>query len=173
MATTLWSAFYPYIQPYLPGCPEIVMESHLQESAAKFLERSEIWRFEIEKDFAVNNVADYPVYLPSSEAVLENIYELIVDGRQLKRITDKHLDSTKFSAKGAPSHYAIYQDTSIRLYPTPDNKYTYTGWGVLKTKLSATGVEDWIFESHGRCISYGALGAVGVCPGQRVDQPRA
>jgi len=171
MATTLWSAFYPYIQPYLPGCPEIVMESHLQESAAKFLERSEIWRFEIEKDFAVKNVADYPVFLPSSEAVLENIYELVVDGRQLKRITDKHLDSTRFAGAGCPTSYIIFQDTSIRFYPKPDKKYSYTGWGVLKTKLTAKGVEDWIFESHGRCISYGALGQLTSVPGKEWTNP--
>ena len=68
MATTPWSTFYPYIQPHLPGCPEIVMEASLQEASAKFLERSEIWRFEIERDFAVKNVADYPIFIPTKEA---------------------------------------------------------------------------------------------------------
>ena len=171
MATTLWNAFYPYIQPYLPGCPEIVMESHLQEAAAKFLERSEIWRFEIENDFAVKNVAEYPVNLPSSEAVLENIYEIVLDGRHMSRVTDKHLNSTRFATAGCPNSYIIYQDTSIRFYPTPDNKYTYSGWGVLKTKLTATGVEDWIFESHGRCISYGALAQLASVPGKEWTNP--
>ena len=171
MATVLWSKFYPYIQPYLPGCPEIVMESHLQEASATFLQRSEIWRFEIEKDFAVKNVADYPIYIPSSEAVLENIYEIVVNGRQMSRVTDKHLDSTRFGPNGCPAYYAIYQDTSLRFYPTPDEKYTYTGWGVLKTKLTATGVEDWIFESHGRCISYGALAQLASVPGKEWTNP--
>jgi hypothetical protein len=171
MATVAWDKFYPYIQPYLPGCPEIVMESHLQESSAKFLERSEVWRFEIEKDFAVKNVAEYPIFLPSNEAVLENIYEFVLEGRQLTRITDRHLNSTKFETKGAPSSYAIYQDTSVRLYPTPDAKYSFRGWGVLKTKLTATGVEDWIFESHGRCISYGAIAQLSSVTGKEWTNP--
>ena len=38
MATTIWTSFYPYVQPYLPGCPEIVIESHLQETAADFID---------------------------------------------------------------------------------------------------------------------------------------
>ena len=33
---TFYGSTYPYIQPYVPGCPEIVMESHLQEAAADF-----------------------------------------------------------------------------------------------------------------------------------------
>lgn len=171
MATTTWDSFYPYIQPFLPGCPEIVMESHLQESASKFLERSGVWRFEIENDFAVRNVAEYPIFIPSNEAILENVYEIVIDGRQLTRVTDRHLDSTKFETNGAPSYYTIYQDTSIRFYPTPDRKYTFRGWGSLKTKLTATGVEDWIFESHGRCISYGAISLLASVPGKEWSNP--
>ena len=127
MATTPWSTFYPYIQPHLPGCPEIVMEASLQEASAKFLERSEIWRFEIERDFAVKNVADYPIFIPTKEAVLENIYELVLDGQQMSRVSDKHIDLTRFTANGRPCYYTIFQDTSIRFYPTPDKKYDYKG----------------------------------------------
>lgn len=171
MATVTWDKFYPYIQPYLSGCPEIVMESHLQEASAKFLERSEVWRFEIEKDFAVKNVAEYPIFLPSAEAVLENVYELVLDGRPLKRITDRHLNSTRFETNSTPNSYAIYQDASVRLYPTPDRKYTFRGWGVLKTKLTATGVEDWIYQSHGRCISYGAIAQLASVPNKEWTNP--
>ena len=106
------------------------MESHLQEAAAKFLQRSEIWRFDIEKDFAVKNVADYAIFLPSSEAVLENIYEIVLDGRVIPRVTERHLTSINYTDLGAPCHYSIYQDASIKFYPTPDKKYEFTGSGV-------------------------------------------
>ena len=143
----------------------------MQEAASKFLERSGVWRFEIEDDVAVKNVPDYPIVLPSNEAVLENIYEMIIDGRQLTRVIDKHLDTTRFEENGPPAYYAIYQDTSVRFYPTPDKRYTFKGWGSLKTKLSATGVEDWIFESHGRCIAYGAIYLLASVPGKEWSNP--
>ena len=171
MATVLWNKMYPYVQPYVPGCPEIVMESHLQEAAAKFLERSEVWRFEIEKDFAVKNVADYPIYLPSSEAVLENIFEMVINDRVIPRITDRHLNSTTVSTNSCPQYYSIYQDASVKFYPTPDKKYEFRGSGVLKTKLTATGIEDWIFESHGRCIAYGAISQLASVPGKEWSNP--
>ena len=171
MATVLWDKLYPYIQPYVPGCPEIVIESHLQEAAAKFLQRSEIWRFDIEKDFVVKNVADYAIFLPSNEAVLENIYEIVLDGRCIPRITDRHLTTTAFNEKGCPKYYAIYQDASIKFYPTPDKKYEFTGTGVLKTKLTATGIEDWIYQTYGRCIAYGAIGMLTSIPNKEWTSP--
>lgn len=171
MATVTWDKFYPYMQPYVPGCPEIVMASHLQEASAKFLEKSEIWRFEIETDFAVKNVADYPIFLPSSEAVLENVFEIVLDNKVISRVSDRHLNSTTFTTNSCPQYYSIYQDASIKFYPTPDKKYTFRGSGVLKTKLTATGVEDWIFESHGRCISYGAIAQLTSVPGKEWSNP--
>ena len=48
MATVLWDKLYPYIHPYVPGCPEIVMESHLQE--ADWLIKSLQHRGEIVRD---------------------------------------------------------------------------------------------------------------------------
>ena len=53
-----WTSFLPYVQPYLPGCPEIVITSHLQEAAADFLARSEIWRYNIEEDFTSKSTSD-------------------------------------------------------------------------------------------------------------------
>ena len=66
----LWDKFYPYIQPYLPGCPEVVIETHLKEAAADFLARSEIWRFDIDKDFTTASEKDYELDTPAG-AVLE------------------------------------------------------------------------------------------------------
>ncbi len=171
MAITTWDAFYPYIQPYVPGCPEIVIESHLQEAAANFLQRSEIFRFETDIDFTAKNVADYTIFLPSAEVVLQDLFEVVVDDRVVGRVSDKHWDSTRFLELGAPTYYSILNDTSIKFYPTPDRRYEFSGRGMLKTKLTATGVEDWIFETHGRCIAYGAIADICSVPGKEWSNP--
>jgi len=171
MAIVTWDKFYPYVQPYVPGCPEIVIESHLQENAAKFLQRSEVFRFELDKDYTAKNVPDYPIFLPSSEVVLQDIHEMILDDRVITRVSDKHWNSTKFNDLGPPSYYSVQNDTDIKFYPTPDKRYTFRGYGVLKTKLTATGVEDWIFETHGRCIGYGAIADLCSVPGKEWSNP--
>ena len=35
---------------------------------------------------------------------------------------------------------------------------------MLKTKLTATGIEDWIYQTYGRCIVYGAIGMLTSIP---------
>jgi len=171
MAIVTWDKFYPYIQPYVPGCPEIVIESHLQEASARFLQRSEVYRFEMDPDFTAKNLPDYPIFLPSTEVVLQDIFDLVLDGRTITRVSDKDWSSNKFTSLGPPQYYSILNDTDIKFYPTPDKKYTFTGYGILKTKLTATGVEDWIFETYGRCIAYGAISDLCSIPGKEWTNP--
>lgn len=166
----VWEKFYPYIQPYLPGCPEVVIEAHLKEAAADFFARSEIWRFDIDPDFTSASTKDYELDTPTN-AVLENIYELLLDDQCITRISDRHVNISRFTTNGKPIYYAVYQDTSVRFYPTPDKKYTFSGIGVLKPSLAATGVEDWIYETYGRCISYGAISRLAEVPGKEWHNP--
>jgi len=42
---------------------------------------------------------------------------------------------------------------------------------ILKTKLTATGIEDWIFETYGRCIAYGAIGMLASIPNKEWTSP--
>jgi hypothetical protein len=164
-----WASFLPYIQPILPGCPEIIIESHLQEAAAEFCALSQIWRYDIDKDFTSKNTAEYEIEVPA-KSVLEDILVLYVDGQPIKRVSDRHFDLPKTS-KGRPSCYTIYQDTQIRFYPTPDNKYTFEGIGAIKPSLSADGVEDFLFETHGRSIACGAIARLAIIPGKEWTNP--
>jgi hypothetical protein len=166
----LWSNFYPYIQPFVPGCPEVVIESHLQEAAAEYIGRSEIWRFEVENDFTSKNTADYEIDVPTG-AILENILVLYIDGQPVKRVTDRHYALPNTTDTGSPSAFTIYQDAQIKFFPTPDKKYTFSGVGTLKPSLSATGVEDFIFETHGRSIACGAIHRLCAIPGKEWSNP--
>jgi hypothetical protein len=169
MAKT-WANFLPYVQPHVPGCPEIVVNTHLQEAAAEFIGRSELWRFDIESDFTSKNTSDYEIDVPNG-AVLENILTLFVDGSAAKRVSDRHYQASNTNANSAPSSFSIYQDNQIRFFPTPDRKYTFEGVGVLKPSLSATGVEDFIFETHGRSIACGAIWRLAIIPGKEWSNP--
>jgi len=169
MAKT-WANFLPYVQPHVPGCPEIVVNTHLQEAAAEFIGRSELWRFDIESDFTSKNTSDYEIDVPNG-AVLENILTLFVNGSAAKRVSDRHYQVSNTNTNSAPSAFSIYQDNQIRFFPTPDRKYTFEGVGVLKPSLSATGVEDFIFETHGRSIACGAIWRLAIIPGKEWSNP--
>jgi hypothetical protein len=144
-----WDNFFPYVQPHVPGCPEIVIQTHLQEAAAEYIARSELWRFDIESDFTSKNTSDYEIDVPTG-AVLENILTLFVNGAAAKRVTDRHFQVSNTADNSAPSSFSIYQD---------------------KPSLSATGVEDFIFETHGRSIACGAIWRLTVIPGKEWSNP--
>lgn len=165
-----WASFLPYIQPLLPGCPEIIIETHLQEAAAEFCAVSQIWRYDIDKDFTSKNTAEYDIDVPQ-RAVLEDILVLYINGQAVKRVSDRHFDLPSSIAAGRPSSYAVYQDSQVRFYPTPDGKYDFEGVGVLKPALNATGVEDFIFETHGRSIACGAIFRLAIIPGKEWTNP--
>lgn len=164
-----WSSFFPYVQPQLPGCPDIVIEAQLQESAAEFCMLSEVWRYDIDRDFTSKNTPDYKIAVPTN-SVLENILFLYLDGMLMRQVSDKHYtppkDEKGETIKGRPSYFSVVGDTTIRLYPTPDGKYSFSGTAVLKPKLTATGVEDYIFETHGRAIAAGAIARLAEIPGK-------
>ena len=165
-----WASFFPYIQPILPGCPEIIIETHLQEAAAEFCAVSQIWRYDIDKDYTSKNTADYEIEVPT-KAVLEDILVLFVDGQAATRVSDKHFALPSITGNGRPSSYSIYQDSQIRFYPTPDTKHEFEGVGVLKPSLAATGVEDFIYETHGRSIVCGAIYRLALIPGKEWSNP--
>ena len=169
MAVT-WDKFYPYIQPHVPGCPEIVIETHLQEAAAEYCAISQIWRYDIDKDYTSKNTSDYEIEVLTG-AVLEDILVLYLDGLPLNRTSDRNFALPVTSPKATPQHFTIYQDSQIRFYPTPDKKYEFHGIGILKPSLTAKSVEDWIFESHGRSIACGVIFRLAMIPGKEWSNP--
>lgn len=169
MAIT-WDSFYPYVQPHVPGCPDIVIETHLQEAAAEFCAKTEVWRYDIDKDYTSKNTAEYEVEVPTN-AVLEDILVLYIEGQVVKRVSDRHFDLPSTYSTSRPSMFTIYQDSQVRFYPTPDGKYEFEGSAVIKPSLAAKGVEDFIFESHGRSIACGAIARLAYIPGKEWTNP--
>jgi hypothetical protein len=171
---TKWDKFYPYVQPYVPGCPEVVIKAHIQEAAAEFCAKSEVWRFNIEPSYTSKNTADYEVDVPN-RAILENIIYLKLDGATITPVAERYYAPTTNAngtlPTGTPARYSLLEDTSIRFYPTPATKHTFTGVAVIKPSLSATGVEDFIFESHGRSIATGAIARIAGIPNKEWSNP--
>lgn len=164
MAKT-WDQFYHHVQPSVPGCPEITMDIHLQSAAADFCERSEVWHYDIETDSTFANVNEYPLDKPAG-AVVENLISLYLDGELLKRVTPMDFKSYPTIANSRPTAFTIFEDEQIKFYPTPDASYEFSGFCVLKPSTSATGVEDFIYETHARTIACGALASLLIIPGK-------
>jgi hypothetical protein len=167
---TPWDSFFPHVQPHVPGCPEVVIRSHLRDAAADFCERSEVWRQKIEPDYTIPGVSDYPIDIPTG-ALLENIPVLYLEGTPIRRVSDLHFEALPTAENAPPSYFTVVEDSQVRFIATPDRRYEFEGVAVLKPALSATGVEDFIFESHGRTIACGAIASLTIIPGKEWTNP--
>lgn len=168
--TKAWETFYPYIQPHVAGCPEIVIDQHLLEAATDFCERSEVWRYELETLQTYAGVGYYYLDMPTASAV-ENVLDFYVDGSLATRVTDLYLRDNPNMSNARPTHFSYHQDGQVRFYPTPDASYGFSGTCVLKPSSTASGVEDFIYESHRRTIVCGALATLMIIPGKEWSNP--
>lgn len=169
MAKT-WENFFTLVQPHVSGCPEVVIENHLRQASVDFCERSEVWRRRLETDYTIQGVSDYELSVPNN-ALLENITSLFIDGLPARRVSDFNIENYPDTAEGRPQYFSMHEDAEVRLYPTPDARYSLKTDCVLKPGLEATGVEDFIFRTHRQCIAYGALGTLMIIPGKEWTNP--
>lgn len=163
MATVPYDSLFQYVQPYVPGCPNVVISDALAEAAADFCVRSELWRQDLDSDTTVQGEPLFEPDIPTG-SILEDVSWVRVNGTKLARVLDKYVEQADFSEEKEPKYYSIYQDNYIRLYPTPDASYSVEGAVVLKPSLSSAGVEDFLFETHGRTIAFGAIAKIAAIP---------
>jgi len=156
---------FPYVQPYVPECPEVVIETHLAEALATFCMETYVWRVDVEDDVTSSGESLYELDIPAG-SVLEDVLVFEINGNAAQRVSDRYVSPQYLQDLGTPLAYAIYQDKYVRLYPSPDGTYTFRGTVVLKPSLSSKNIEDFIYETHGRDIAYGAIAKLTAIPGK-------
>lgn len=165
MASVKLEEILPYIQGFLPGCAREDMVAALAESAATFFARSGVWRYDLDEATTEADESTYEIDVPTG-TVLERLEWFLLDGLEIPIVSDKQQAPSMYSDTGAPQAVALYAETSVRLYPTPDKAYTYSGVVILKPSLSSTVLDKNMFETWGRVIGYGALSTLLPIPGQ-------
>lgn len=165
MPTTLFTEFFPYVEPDAPGCPTSVMQAKLAEAAAVFCKSTYLWRVDLTGITTEAGTQDYAITVPSG-TVIEDIVSPELDGRAINRVSDKKAPPSVSDEEGTPQWFGVYQDTKVRFFPTPNAALVFKGTAVLKPALTATGVETFLYETFGRCIANGALARILGTPGK-------
>jgi len=147
------------------------MVEHLAEAAARFCQETQCWRVEVEADTTQADEQFYELDLPSG-TVLEAVINLEIDGRVIRPMREVLERPAKtLDERGTPVGYATIQDNQLQFYPTPDGVYTFRGLVAVKPKLTATGVEEFVYQTWGRSISYGAVATLKMVPGKAWTDP--
>lgn len=165
-----WTAFYPYLQPYLPGCPEMTMDYHLQMASEDLCKRSAVWREPLGPITTVAGVSDYKIYSPG-QSRLSDVLSLFVGGSPTRRVTDVYRGHHPNTPAALPSTYMVFGDEEVRLFPTPDAEYVVQGTMVLTPSARATRVPDFLFEDYLQTICDGALASLLAIPAKEWSNP--
>lgn len=165
-----WAEFFPLIVPHVPGCPEVTVAQYLAESAAEFCAETRVWQYVMDPDITAANLGEYELDIPTG-ALLEDVVSASVDGVELKMVDGETLFRCP-ERRGAPTQYALYQGSSIRLYPTPDKKAPLRATLILKPSRDAAGVERFLFDDHARAIADGACYRLCAIPGKEWSNPQ-
>lgn len=153
MARVSWDKLLPLLAPHIPGVPEVSMRQALAASAAEFLGRTHLWREQLDPQTVTPGEATYTLF---ADAVVESILWARLDGSDLYP-TDVRVVPALPVAPGRPTHYWRASDTAITLYPTPNAPGELDALVALKPTRSASGIEDWIYETWADTIVDGAI----------------
>ena len=156
------SAFYPLVLPLVPGCPEVTVDHAVVRAAAEFCRETGVWRLTDRLFTTKADESDYEIFPAESNTRIEWLEEVEVAGTRIK---ESAIREPAADATGEPVQYFLAGPRTVRLLPTPDAAYAVTGAIVMAPTLSATAIDDTLFEDWAETIASGALMRLTTMPG--------
>ena len=160
MAT--WSQFYPKIRLEVAECPIPIVKDAVRWAATEFCKKSTTWRVTLDPIDIAADQAAYALTGPDGTVVSE-IITAWYDGREILPKTEKQLktlDDEWRDIEGTPEYYVLLSPRVMTLTPYPADDLT-DGLELrvaLKPSITATTIDDTIYEDYYETIGAGALG---------------
>lgn len=159
-----WSDFYDLVMPGLPGCPFVMVDNALRQSAIVFCEQSLAWRF-IHPDVAVVAGTAQYAFVPPTGAIVYCIIHAALDGEEIEsHAGESSITTRNWRARSGTPLYVFGDATAATLVPNPDAAGTLTMTVALKPSASSTGIDDTLFNEFREPIMHGALAQLMLSP---------
>jgi hypothetical protein len=164
------SAFYSRILPHLPGCPEPVVDQMLLTSAIEFCEKSQVLRQNLDPFSTVADIGEYDLDSPSAQLIISRVLGVTADGIPLVGDMAESFPRYLPVDSGIPSSFYVDRTDSqfvLRLLPTPDDVYRLVTTVALRPAMTATQLEDDLYNRWVEPVVSGAIYRAMLLP----DQP--
>jgi len=165
----LLSAFYPRILPYLPGCPEPLVDQVLLNSAIEFCEASLTLRQNLDTFKTSVGKVSYDLDPPSAQHDINRVMGVTVNGRELKAGLAEIIHNDLPTANATPrGFYTDRTDSTftLRLAPPPDGAYPVIVAVTLRPNRNATQLDDDIYNIWIDPVVSGAIARAMQIPNQ-------
>lgn len=167
----LWSEFYPYMLPELPGVPAIMVDHALNSVAIDFMVGSGLQIADLAPIDIVAGTASYTLASPVDGTVVDMIKNAWYNKRLITYVSMDELAQRPTywpDETGTPTNFTHDQQGAVILFPKPDASLT-GGLNVkasLRPSGSATGIVDWIFDRYVNELAAGAKAKLMIQPGK-------
>ncbi|MEO7320362.1 MAG: hypothetical protein ABIW02_01850 [Nitrosospira sp.] len=159
-----WSDFYDLIMPDLPGCPFVVVDNALRQSAISFCEQSLAWRWDHPDISIAAGTAAY-AFTPPEGASVHSIIRAVLDGEEIaSHAVETDLMIAGWRNRSGAPRYVLGGPTAVTLVPNPDKAGILTMTVALKPSPVSAGIEDSQFQEYREAIIHGGLARLMLSP---------
>lgn len=164
------SAFYPRILPYLPGCPEPLVDQVLVNSAIEFAENSLTLRQNLDPFNTIVGIVQYDLDPPTTNHDINRVMGVTLGGRELHPGMAEAIRGDLPTANATPrGFYTDRTDNTftLMLSPPPDAVTSVVVNVTLRPARGATMLDDDLYNIWIDPIVSGAIARAMQIP----DQP--
>ena len=167
----LLSEFYPYVLPYVPTCPVMVVDHHTLLAAIEFCRRTSCWQKTL--DAVTTNGVD-------------NLLEMDRDtGQQIIKVKAVSVGGVNWPLvdssagllmvrSGSQQSFCFTQDNrTLQIYPLQVSGVAVQVDAVLAPSRTATAIDDVIGNDYLQDIAHGAIASIQRLPGQAFTDPNS
>ena len=171
----LFSTLATDIVGEFPNCPIFTIERTIREAASEFFERSMAWTVTQDAETLPKGVETFDLDLPTSTRLV-SVASVKYGSKELSGMHRDDMDRLPTDwtvTKGNPLSYIYNDESSIRLYPIPDESrpdQMRVRFSVAPTR-DATDIPDILGERYYEHILYGARYRLAKMPGMPWTNP--
>ena len=157
MAT--YSSLVKEVLPYVPLCPDSLVEQNLRSATIEFCERSKAYILDMDPFNTISGVYEYDFEIPSGTEVHQVLY-MTYDGRDMDPISPRSLELNYPDWRdrtGNPHVYLQKTPTTFWVVPVPSGSDQIIASVALKPTRSSNNIDTTISNTYRDAIIYGAL----------------
>ena len=154
-----YSSLVKEVLPYVPLCPDSLVEQNIRAAAIAFCERSKAYILDLDAFSTIAGVYEYDFDIPTGTEVHQILY-MTEDGNDMDPISPRSLELNYPDWRdrtGNPHVYLQKTPTSFWVVPVPSGTRQVIVSVALKPSRTSNNIDTTIANQYRDAIIYGAL----------------
>ena len=147
------------ILPYVPLCPDALVEQHIRSATIEFCERSKAYILDIDPFNTTAGVYEYDFDIPVATEV-HQVLDMTHDGNDMDPISPRSLELNYpdwRNRTGSPHVYLQKSSSLFWIVPVPSGTKEVIASVALKPTRTSNNIDSTISNQYRDAIVYGAL----------------